>query len=235
MLFFDIETAPAAASLDGLTSDLQRVWRAHAEKQAARDGDAIDAADRFNREAGLLAEYGRVVSIALGKLERDGDAGEQKLSVCGFASQDERQLLATFARACDGRDPCCLVGHHIKGFDMPFLGRRMLIHGMRLPRALDIRGAKPWEIPHLDTMELWRFGDRAWVKLDVLAAAFGLPSSKSDLDGSQVRDAYWNDGDLERIARYCAADVATTAQVFRRLMRLDAVKGESIDCSTKLL
>ena len=50
-----------------------------------------------------------------------------------------------------------LCGHNSKEFDIPFIARRMIIHNMPLPDKLNLFGKKPWEIPHLDTMDLWKF------------------------------------------------------------------------------
>jgi hypothetical protein len=97
----------------------------------------------------------------------------------------------------------------------------MLIHRIKLPILLDIAGKKPWEVGHLDTMELWKFGDyKNYTSIKVLAKIFGIPTPKDDIDGSQVRSVYYEEGDLERIEVYCKKDVATVARL------LQCYKGE---------
>jgi hypothetical protein len=76
---------------------------------------------------------------------------------------------------------------------------------------------KPWEVPHLDTMELWKFGDyKSYTPLNLLANVLGIPSPKDDIDGSQVGNVYWNENNLERIVTYCRKDVITVMQILLR-------------------
>lgn len=94
----------------------------------------------------------------------------------------------------------------------------MLIHDIELPYKLDLFGKKPWEVPHLDTMELWKFGDyKHFTSLKLLAKVLGIPSPKEDMDGSMVRDVFYEENDIDRIITYCELDVVTTAQVLLRL------------------
>jgi len=80
---------------------------------------------------------------------------------------------------------------------------------------LDNGGKKPWEVPLLDTLELWKFGDyKAFTSLNLLAVIFGLPSPKQDMDGSKVGETYWQNRDLEKIVKYCCTDVVTLANVY---------------------
>jgi predicted PolB exonuclease-like 3'-5' exonuclease len=123
-----------------------------------------------------------------------------------------------------------LVAHNGKEFDFPYICRRMLVNDLLIPEALDIRDKKPWEIQHIDTMELWKFGDRKnFTSLDLLAALFGVESSKDDIDGSMVNSVYYEENDLERISKYCQRDVMVTAQVFLKLNGLPKIKEENIE------
>jgi predicted PolB exonuclease-like 3'-5' exonuclease len=94
----------------------------------------------------------------------------------------------------------------------------MLINGISLPLALDIAGKKPWEIRHLDTMELWKFGDyKAYTGLALLCHVFGIPTPKDDITGADVARVYYEDNDLERIAVYCEKDVIALIQVYLKM------------------
>ena len=74
------------------------------------------------------------------------------------------------------------------------------------------------EIPHLDTMELWKFGDfKHYTSLKLLAHILGVPEPKEDMDGSMVRDVFYEEGDLQRITHYCEQDVITVARIFIKL------------------
>jgi uncharacterized protein YprB with RNaseH-like and TPR domain len=105
----------------------------------------------------------------------------------------------------------------------------MLIHGIKLPYKLDLFGKKPWEVPHLDTMELWKFGDyKHFTSLKLLAHILGIPSPKEDMDGSMVREVYYKDKDIDRIVSYCELDVITLAQVFLKLRSEELLSEEEI-------
>ena len=134
-----------------------------------------------------------------------------------FYGEDEVQLLNDFADLLNSHfnvSGHVLCAHNGKVFDFPYIARRMLIQGLQLPRMLNIAGKKPWEVPHLDTMELWKFGDfKNYTSLNLLAHVFGVPTPKGDIDGSQVGRVYWEEGDLDCIERYCKKDVVTVAQL----------------------
>ena len=108
-----------------------------------------------------------------------------------------------------------LCAHNGKEFDYPYIIRRMLVNGIPVPAMLDIAGKKPWEVNHLDTMELWKFGDyKNFTSLDLLSSIFGLPSPKDDIEGSDVGRIYWVEKDLPRITAYCQKDVITIVNLF---------------------
>jgi hypothetical protein len=105
----------------------------------------------------------------------------------------------------------------------------MMVHGLELPRALQIAGKKPWEVPHLDTMELWKFGDyKYYTSLKLLTHTLNIPTPKTDIDGSQVAEVYYRDNNLERIVRYCEQDVMAVAQVILRYARYPLLTPDEI-------
>ena len=116
-----------------------------------------------------------------------------------------------------------LCAHNGKEFDFPYLCRRMLVNGIKIPKILQIMGKKPWEINHIDTLEFWKFGDyKHYTSLELLTEIFGIPSPKDDIKGSDVARVYWEEKDLNRIAKYCQKDVLALVQLFLRF------KGESL-------
>ena len=105
----------------------------------------------------------------------------------------------------------------------------MLINGIKLPKILNIAGKKPWEINHLDTMELWKFGDyKSFTSLNLLATVFGIPTPKDDIDGSDVARVYWEEKDLKRIVNYCQKDVLTVAQLLLRMQNEPLIDAKQI-------
>ena len=169
-----------------------------------------------------MAEFGKIICISIGKLEKN-----DKLFIKSFYGDDEKQLLEEFGEIFNRpklRD-VILCAHNGKEFDFPYIARRMLINGLQPPVPFRMFGKKPWEIPHLDTMELWKFGDwKSFVSLELLAHLFQIPTPKDDIDGSMVSSIYRIEKDLPRIVRYCEKDVLTLANVFRRMRQEDLLQ-----------
>ena len=212
LLFLDIETVPANADFSELDDDWKKLWEE--KSKYFRERDEISIEDSYER-AGIYAEFGKIVCISVGFLRQV--KGERRYRTTSFYSDDESQLLHDFANLLNNhynsRDHM-ICGHNVKEFDIPFIARRMLVNGIHLPHILDIAGKKPWEINHLDTMELWKFGDyKNYTSLKVLAKLFGIPTPKDDIDGSQVARVYYEEKDLDRIEVYCRKDVLATAQL----------------------
>ena len=150
-----------------------------------------------------------------------------------LTGNDEKVLLNEFCRTidkfADRYKDYRFCGHNIKEFDIPFLCRRMIINGVAMPKSMQYQGKKPWEINHLDTMEMWRFGDyKNFTSLSLLAEVLGIPSPKTDLDGSMVAGVYWQEKDLPRIASYCLQDVYTSAKVYLRLAGIHDIDPEPV-------
>ncbi|MDC7995057.1 3'-5' exonuclease [Altibacter sp. HG106] len=213
LLFLDIETVPQQQHFSDLSPLEQDLWEVKTQYQRK---DEISAADFYER-AGIWAEFGKIVCISAGFFAPQG-SGKQ-FRVTSFHGT-EKDLLTAFKNKLEGhfnRPHHLLVAHNGKEFDFPYIARRMIIHGISLPQKLNLFGKKPWEVPHLDTMELWKFGDyKTFTSLKLLAHVLGVPSPKEDIDGSQVRDVYYQNNDLDRIIEYCERDVVTVAQLFLR-------------------
>ncbi len=234
ILFIDVETVPAAPSYDELDDALQELW-AYKVRSLRRQLDLPEEiiAGDFEQRAGIYAEFGKIVCISVGILRQVN--GELRLRLKSFFGDDEAILLQEFSALLEQKfqDPTrfALCGHNIREFDVPYLCRRLLVHQLPLPRLLDIAGMKPWETKHLlDTMEMWKFGDvKSFTSLRLLAAVFGFPSPKDDIDGSDVSTIYWQDRDLERIATYCEKDVVATVQLFLRFRRQPLLSTDQIE------
>jgi len=219
-LFIDIETVPACAQYDQLSEKMQAFWT----KKSSKHFD-LPADESFEKHAGIYAEFGKVVCIGLGYLDQQTNSFRIKT----LADHDEQKILTQLADVFDKSKRKILVGHNIKEFDVPFLCRRMLIHQVALPNILQLAGKKPWEVAHIDTLELWKFGDwKNFTSLDLLATLFGVPSSKEIISGAQVGQVYYQSHDLELIARYCASDVLTTARVFTKMQGLPPIEDDQV-------
>lgn len=210
ILVLDIETVPQYATHDELPDPFKKLWDLKTQR-IRKD----ETAEEFYESAGIWAEFGKIICISVGIFTGGKDRG---LRVKSFAGHDEKELLEQFSAMLAGQPTnLVLCAHNGKEFDFPYICRRLLINGLLLPKQLDIAGKKPWEIGHLDTMELWKFGDyKNYTSLNLLTSIFNIPTPKDDIDGSMVGSVYWKDNELERICTYCQKDVVATAQLLRR-------------------
>jgi len=198
ILFLDIETVACTDTFQSLDERLKVQWSRKAGFLKREEG--ITDEDLFHQRAGIYAEFGKIICIAVGKLY-DTESGEIGLKTKAYFGHDEKKILLDFNNMLEKMEGATvrLCAHNGKEFDFPYMSRRMLIHGISLPTALNLSGRKPWETPHLDTMEMWKFGDyKHYTSLDLLTAIFNIPSSKSDMDGSQVNAVYYRDKNLEK-------------------------------------
>lgn len=213
ILFLDIETATEYPTYSHLPAEKKLLWD---EKAQSLKQNETDTPEQLYGKAGLFAEFGRIVCISMGIVYTNTNG--RFIKIKSFYGNDERKILSAYAdflsRNFNTADKF-LCAHNGKGFDYPYLCRRMMINRITLPTILDIRGKKPWEIQHHDTLEIWKFGDyKGAASLKLLAGVFGIPSPKDDIDGSKVSHVFWVEKNYERIATYCQKDVITLAQVF---------------------
>jgi predicted PolB exonuclease-like 3'-5' exonuclease len=222
LMVLDIETVPQYSSFDKVPDVLQELW---ANKTQYQRKD--ETPREFYERAGIWAEFGKIVCISVGIFLNGKRAG---LRVKSFAGHKEKELLEDFGKMLSAQPASIILcAHNGKEFDFPYICRRMLINGVPFPPHLQIAGRKPWEIPHLDTMELWKFGDfKNFTSLNLLTVIFNIPTSKDDIDGSQVGHVYWVEDDLPRICTYCQKDVVATAQLIRRYRGESLIEDECI-------
>lgn len=216
VLFLDIETVPTVYRWN----DLSPIMKAHWEQKTRFRQEQRDlSAEALYKEAGIFAEFGRIICIGVGIVRKD--AAGTTLRATSFHGDDEKDVLLRFSDLLNkhyNTDDHWLCGHNGKEFDFPWIARRCVVNQVKLPRLLDIGGLKPWEVGHLDTMQLWKFGDhKAFTSLALLTDLLGIPTPKDDISGADVARVYYEEHDLERIARYCRKDVVATAQLYLRL------------------
>jgi len=216
ILFIDIETVPQKPEFENLPENFKHLW----DKKSSYFRDENQSAADVYERAGIYAEFGRIICISAGVIIQKN--GERYYRVKSFHNDDEKKLLLDFNDMLDkftsnpGKKVCA---HNGLEFDYPYIARRTLINGLRLPKILDISGAKPWEIKDrlLDTLQLWKFGDyKNYTSLELLCAVFNIPTPKDDIDGSQVAQVYYQEGDLDRIIHYCEKDTMALANLMLR-------------------
>ena len=210
ILFLDIETVPEEKSFNDLTEVKQKLWDDKSKYQRKEDFTAEEFYDR----AGIWAEFGKIACISVGYFTLKDE--KRAFRITSYKGE-ESQLLKEFSKLLNThffKPQHLLCAHNGKEFDFPFLARRMLIHNLPLPSKLDLFGKKPWEVPHLDTLELWKFGDyKHYTSLKLLTNVLGIQTPKDDIDGSEVRDVYYEEENIDRIVTYCEKDVIAIAQI----------------------
>jgi len=233
VLFLDIETVSQYPDFKCLDETTQQLWNLKAAT-LCKEGQTPDG---IYERAGIYAEFGKIICISVGFVYQTDD-GQLAFRLKSCFSDDEPELLKDFSevliRFGKQHANMFLCAHNGKEFDFPYIARRMLINGIGLPDRLDVAGKKPWEVPFLDTMELWRFGDyKSYTSLKVLTHVFGIPSPKDDIDGSQVASVYWGEKNLLRIVRYCEKDVVAIAQLLLRYKGLKPIDPKNVSSATK--
>jgi hypothetical protein len=226
ILFLDIETVPQEESWEDLSKETQHLFDKKTKYQRKEDFTA----EQFYDRAGIWAEFGKIICISVGYFV-DVDSKKQ-LRVTSFFGDDEHKLLSEFKVLLDKhftKKDNVLCAHNGKEFDFPFIARRMIIHKIDLPKKLNLFGKKPWEVPHIDTLELWKFGDyKHYTSLKLLTSILGVPSPKDDIDGSEVAAVYYKEKNIERIVRYCEKDTVAVAQILLRFNNEDLIEDKDI-------
>ena len=228
ILFLDIETVPQFPDYTLLPEGWRQLWDTKSASLAKyHEGQNNET---LYPRAGIYAEFGKIICISCGVLQGSGD--QRKILIKSFSGEDEKILLQQFIEMINkwsSGEAKCLCAHNGKEFDFPYLCRRMVINGLAIPSLLNIAGKKPWEVNHIDTMELWKFGDfKNFTSLNLLAHTLNIPTPKDDIDGSMVWEVYWKEKNLPRIVTYCQKDVVTLTQVLLRFHCEPLIKPENI-------
>lgn len=223
ILFLDIETVPNTYQYEDLDAETQRLW---ALKTKYLQEQKQVTPNEVYEKAGIYAEFGKIVCISVGYFHKN------EFRVTSFANENERIVLHDFSQLVNqhfNKAHHYLCAHNGKEFDFPFIARRMLICGLPLPETLNLAGKKPWEVKHIDTMELWKFGDyKHYTSLQLLAHVFNIPTPKDDISGADVAKVYYKDQDLARIVTYCQKDVITIAKLYQCFLNLTPISDNQI-------
>lgn len=225
ILFLDIETVPEVQHFSDLKDDKQELWELKSQYQRKDEFTA----DEFYERAGIWAEFGKIICISVGYFTFQGE--KRQFRTTSFYG-DEIKILKDFKNLLIShfsQAKHLLCAHNGKEFDFPYIARRMIIHHLELPYKLNLFGKKPWEVPHLDTLELWKFGDyKTYTSLKLLTNVLGIPSPKDDIDGSDVYRVYYQENNIDKIIQYCEKDTIAVAQIFLRLRNDELLNDEEI-------
>lgn len=229
ILFIDIETVPLAQEYGELTEKWRELW-ANKMQYNINNGEPVE---QLYERAGIYAEFGKIICISAGYVTQK--QGEFYFRVKSFYDDDEKKLISNFFNALQkfsraGKRRLC--AHNGQEFDFPYIARRALVHNLRLPKILDIAGAKPWEVKDqlIDTLQLWKFGDyKHYTSLSLLCELFNIPTPKDDIDGSQVANIYWEENDIDRIIKYCEKDTLAVANLLLKYKGNKIIQAENME------
>ncbi len=227
VIFIDIETVSQKKDFNQLSDQWKSLW----ERKSTYLANEEETPESFYNKAGIYAEFGKVICISIGIYRDYSD--HKTFRIKSFYGKNEKDVLSQFcdlfSKSFQSTD-YLLCAHNGKEFDFPFLARRILVNGLKLPYILDIAGRKPWEVQHLDTLQLWKFGDfKHYTSLKLLCELFNIDSPKNDMDGSDVGKVFWEDDDLERIVTYCRNDTLAVAQLLLVFKGLDQIKKAEVE------
>lgn len=233
-VFFDLETAPAFASLNDLREDnpkMAELWEKRCDYLRTRfeENANLSNDELYLQKAALTPEFARIVCASFGRLSFSGDditGIESSMVIKSYSSEKESEILDGIEAVFTKFAAYKFCGHNIKRFDIPMLCKRLLINGKQLPKGLQVQNLKPWEMPFIDTSDLWSFGawQESFTSLELLVTSLGLDTSKDDIKGEEVGRVFWEERDTARIAKYCKKDVFATAQAVLKLSNITVVE-----------
>ena len=227
-VFFDLETAAEYESLDLLllaNKKKAELWskRCYYLRSRFEENKYLTDEELYIEKAALTPEFARIVCATFARLSWTEEG--PSLIVKSYSSDSEIEVLEGIHKVFEKFFNLKFVGHNIKRFDVPMMCKRLLINGYSLPKGLLIHNLKPWEMPFIDTSEVWSFGawQEGFTSLDLLATSIGLDSPKEEIQGSEVNSYFWK-GEIEKITKYCERDVMTTTNILLKLSGLSIVK-----------
>jgi predicted PolB exonuclease-like 3'-5' exonuclease len=218
LLYFDLETVSQFYSLEDLKEDNPRLyecWKKREDyyRKSYSDMKDLTSEEIYREKSGLEPEFGKIICASFGVLE---EFGEKRF--ISFCSENEVEILEKCKKIIVNSEykNFKLCGHNVKGFDVPYLGKRMIYNKIIPPASLMVSNKKPWEVNILDTTELFSFGNYIqgrYLGLELLTCSLGIDSPKTEMEGSKVNQTYWEEKDLEKIKKYCELDVDSVIKV----------------------
>lgn len=239
-VFLHLDTVARYPAPEALPSTEAWLWQQKLPYLEAKEGQT--ETELYQQKAAHWAEFAQVAGLALAYFSLEPD-GQLVLRAQAISSRTEADLLHHLGTALLNKrfqlKDLQLIGHNAKEYSVPLLARRYMAAGIALPTLLQTQYRKPWEVPVVDTMELWRITERKnYSSLTSIAATLGLPVHPDLLQTSadralQVHTAFHTpeastQKDLKAITYIAKLRVALTAQVYLRIRQLPALEEHQI-------
>ena len=229
VVFFDLETASEYATLDELAiakPKMAELWSKRCDYLRSRFEENREMTDEelYKAKAALSPEFARIVCATFGRISYSGEDPNALLK--SYCSTNEKDVLDGIIKVFEKFSTLKFSGHNIKRFDIPMMCKRLLINGYTLPKGLQVQNLKPWEMPFIDTSEVWSFGawQEGFASLELLVSSLGLETPKNDIKGEDVGRVFWEDLEIDRISEYCQRDVFAGMQALLKLSNLTVVE-----------
>lgn len=217
LLFIDIETVCGYKDYDSFKKSNTKLATLFDQKMdnVLKDDDLLlSKDDRYFKKSSLYPEFSKILTISYGIIKWNDELGTYEKTIKNIIDNNEKNVLQRFANVLNKMEESVpnfkYCGHNIDSFDIPFLIKRTLINGIKVPNKLKLHNLKPWEYPTLDTMKFWKSGSFEWTSLDVLCTVMEIPSPKTEeVNNKIISELYYSDDSdkLNKILNYCNNDV----------------------------
>lgn len=169
---------------------------------------------QYNKKAGLIPEFGRVICVSLGIQGVD-----EQLRVICYKGKDEIEILNKLSTLLNkfGDKDYGIAGWNTNGFDIPFLAKRYIINALHCPILLNPIGLKPWERLDKDVMQIWKCSGWNSTSLEVACACLNFPVKFTEHTGKDLWELELDDIDWDNLEMYCNNDMYSSFLIYKYL------------------
>lgn len=228
IIFIKIETTTQNNAFLEVSPQLQSCFKDKFEHLYDSSSDMPTDGDwqvMYQNKAPLLAEFGRIVAISYGYYTLTSGDGDYSFKSKTISGDNEKELLETFStmikaiKITGSNYEYFLCGYALKGFDVPFLAKRMVINGLQIPKMLDTEGVKPWELlVFIDIAENWKMG--AWdsyTSLQTLCAVFNIELTNYGQDEQKIVKMWVEDKKFADVSSHLENKLVAMATLYLRM------------------
>jgi DNA polymerase elongation subunit (family B) len=206
LLFFDIETH-RVKNWNELPLVSQKAFRNHIYDKF----EYKDIEECYREKAGLNAEFSQVICVSMGY------EWENDFKLTSIHDFNEVEILTQLSPIFNKfqEKGYALAGHNINSFDIPYLCKRYIINGIKVPDILNNLGKKPWEMETVDTIQMWRLGGGGNISLEVICAALNIKCKSTEITGKNMYQYDIKDIDWEELKKYCEEDTNASYEIYK--------------------
>lgn len=222
-IYFDIETAGKYPDLETLKENDIRGYELFMRKIERKSSQIIDWKEEPNKvymnKSSLIPEFGRVVCVTMAIVNSNDE-----IKIVSITDEDEKILIQKTHKTLtnfSNKSLYGLCGYYIKGFDIPWLNRKMLEYGFEIPKLLKTFSIKPWEMNIIDLADAWKSnGTLEPASFDEMLYVLDIDSPKTVIAGKDVHNSYWIEKDIKKIKTYCESDVLSCVKAGEKIIHL---------------